>query len=322
MLPVTLDPTALLRTRAADGLSTAEERSRLLDLGYDPDEWAAGRALTRTLLLADDSPELADDVLKALGIEATRPSLRELLRALSPEAEAPELAPDVLLALGVPPPPISVALALRHAAAGAPELADDVLAALGIAEAALPVEAAIRARAGAAPDLTFSVSAALGLDNPGALVAQALRAEQGAPPALWGAVAQGLGLEAPPEAVTAPAGPLRLVHSTRAVAPLPSQPAGQPARAARREGWSLPMAGMLAAAMLLFFFTGNPLVPVAEGPVAFHISAVNDVDIEELSTGSGTEVVVLKFDADAPTIIFIETADEGSTPSDEGGATL
>jgi hypothetical protein len=79
---------------------------------------------------------------------------------------------------------------------------------------------------------------------------------------------------------------------------------------------------MLAAAMLLFFFTGNPLVPVAEGPVAFHISAVNDVDIEELSTGSGTEVVVLKFDADAPTIIFIETADEGSTPSDEGGATL
>ncbi len=328
MLPVTLDPTALLRTRAADGLASAEERSRLLDLGYDPDEWAAGRALTRTLLLADDSPELADDVLKALGIEETRPSLRELLRALSPEAEAPELAPDVLLALGVPPPPVSVALALRHAAAGAPELADDVLVALGIAEAALPVEAAIRARAGAAPDLTLSISAALGLDNPGALVAQALRAEQGAPPALWGAVAQGLGLEAPSqvvtvsEAVTAPAGPLRLVHSTRAVAPLPSQPAGQPARAARREGWSLPMAGMLAAAMLLFFFTGNPLVPVAEGPVAFHISAVNDVDIEELSTGSGTEVVVLKFDADAPTIIFIETADEGSTPSDEGGATL
>lgn len=68
----------------------------------------------------------------------------------------------------------------------------------------------------------------------------------------------------------------------------------------------MPLAGFAAAAALLFAV--RPVVePVAE-PEEFALAAINDVQIEDLSTGDDVVVQVMQFDDGGPTFIMIDEA--------------
>jgi hypothetical protein len=167
------------------------------------------------------------------------------------------------------------------------------------------LQAAHRKAMESAPDVSGAVMAELGLDAPASL-GDLLREEAGPAPDLWPAIAGEIGVEDTG------------VNTPDATAPRPD---AEVIRFEQR--WAFPAVGMAAAAALLLFF-GGTTPPVSDESLAFELSPVNHVEIEELTSFEGAMVQVMQLDEHAPTIIFIsELEDPGPTDLDgEEGTTL
>ncbi len=211
----------------------------------------------------------------------------------------------------------------------------------GVAEAWKPVALAVRdaLRPPATPPLADSVMEfvtgnleASALVAAGAFAGEAARAEAGSVAPLWEGVLRGIESEwldtreLLREAVRAEAGEVRLAD---AVVARISEANGnlirlQPARRAHRspvapsarraqrpfvERYLPTIVGMAAAAALLVVFW-TPAQPSGR-EMAYDLSPVNRVHIEDISGDSDAMVEVLAFDDDSPPIIFIDEGDDG-----------
>ena len=75
---------------------------------------------------------------------------------------------------------------------------------------------------------------------------------------------------------------------------------------------------MAAAALMAVVGAG-----VATDPgYAYELAAVNEIEIPDMSVSEEAMVQVMQFEADAPTIIFIDVADEPSEADGDEGTTL
>lgn len=325
---MTLSRLQSLELRAVDGFASADELS---ELGASPEALDAARepgGLLREALLPASTPALVDAVMATLEID--EPARLALVSALAVD-RAPELADAVMAQLGVAEWD-SRLLADALGGGPAPELADAVFAQLGLADPSAGLLAALLADD--APELADDVMAQLGFDD---LAFAGLRDALAAPrgPDLWGAVSASLDLD--DDAAAAAAWPadrdaLRAALADPAGAPdlrdavmvrlgleqpvlrLPVGANASPAAAPR--SWGFAGVALAAAAALLLVFT-RPVAPESDAVMAVQLSAINNVEIEELSVSEDAMVQLLQFDENAPTIIFIE--DLGS---DEEGATL
>jgi hypothetical protein len=212
----------------------------------------------------------------------------------------------------------------------------------GVAEAWNDVALVLRdaLRPPATPPLADSVMEVVtGLDHPkllaaGALLGDAVREEAGSVPALWESVLRGIEADWEAtgnllrEAVSAEAGTVHLADAVlaRVVRPesnllrlQPSRrtPAAPRARRAQRpfvERYLPTIVGMAAAAAFLVAFW-TPVQPSGR-EMAYDLSPVNRVQIEDISGDSDAMVEVLAFDDDSPPIIFIDEGDDA--PSTKG----
>ena len=178
-----------------------------------------------------------------------------------------------------------------------------------------------------------------GLDAPqllaaGALLGDAVREEAGSVPALWERVLRGIEEDWQPtgnllrEAVSAEAGEVHLADAVLARVARPEanlirlQPARRTPQAPRARHAQRPfverylptIVGMAAAAAFLVAFW-TPAQPSGR-EMAYDLSPVNRVQIEDISGDSDAMVEVLAFDDDSPTIIFIDEGDD--EPSTKG----
>jgi hypothetical protein len=211
----------------------------------------------------------------------------------------------------------------------------------GVAEAWSGVAAVLREalRPETTPRLTDSVmelvteGEAPELVAVGGLLADAVREEAGSVPPLWDGVLRGIESEWQEtgtllrEAVRAEAGEVHLADAVLArvsrpegnlirLQPARRTPAAGRARRAQRpfvERYLPTIVGMAAAAAFLVVFW-TPAQPSGR-EMAYDLSPVNRVHIEDISGDSDAMVEVLAFDDDSPTIIFI---DEGEEPSTKG----
>jgi hypothetical protein len=209
----------------------------------------------------------------------------------------------------------------------------------GVAEAWNEVAVVLREtlRPATAPRMADSVMEVVtGLDHPkllaaGALLGDAVREEAGSVPALWDSVLRGIEAEWQDtgtllrEAVSAEAGQVHLADAVleRVVRPesnlirlQPSRrtPAAPRARRAQRpfvERYLPTIVGMAAAAAFLLVFW-TPVQPSGR-ELAYDLSPVNRVQIEDISGDSDAMVEVLAFDDDSPPIIFIDEGDDSPT---------
>ena len=165
----------------------------------------------------------------------------------------------------------------------------------------------------------------------GALVGEAVRAEAGAAPALWDGVLRGIESEWQDarqllrEAIREESGEVHLADAVLAalgvregnllrLQPARSRrtPVSPSARRSRPfvERYLPTIVGMAAAAALLVVFW-TPAQPGGR-EMAYDLSPVNRVEIEDISGDSDAMVEVLAFDDDSPPIIFIDEGDGGS----------
>lgn len=272
---------ALLCMRACDGLATPDELEELAALGEDVASWLG----------------LGEQVLDALRDDSGAPDLVGAIMArLEPEPD-PE---DLRLGAFSDGQLDAAARAEVSARLGRDPAARAELASLAAVSAAL--SEAVRIEAGEAPPMWSRVAASLGLEP---------EAVPGWQPALLR------------EAVLAEAGQASVVDAVMAaVAPVARPTASVPTptvSAWRRllDRFALPALGLAAAAALLLSFPAAPPTGALPGVAVFHVSAVNHVDIEDISSGQDAMVQVLKFEDDAPTIIFID-----EVPAENEGATL
>lgn len=267
----------------------------------------------------------------------TQPRLEELCaRAADGLATDDELM-LLAAALDQDAPPIGAAL---REEAGAIDVASMVMAAIepvpdeawldAFADGQL--DAARRAELGAR--LTPADHRRLGeIAQISSLLSESLRREAGPAPELWGRVAHAIGLadpEAVPgwqpallaEAVRAEAGAVDVADAvmSRVRPAAATAPAPEPFWRRWFQGLSLPALGMATAAALVLLFPRAP-APGAGLTIPFEVGAVNHLTIEDMSTGPDAMVQVLQFDADAPTIIFIDEAPVALNGAGEG-ATL
>lgn len=213
----------------------------------------------------------------------------------------------------------------------------------GVAEAWNDVAVVLRdaLRPAAAPPLADSVMEVItGLDAPqllaaGALLGDAVREEAGSVPALWDRVLSGIEAEWQPtgnllrEAVSAEAGEVHLADAVLGQLTRPEsnlirlQPSRRTPLAAPRtrrsqrpfvERYLPTIVGMAAAAAFLVAFW-TPVQPSGR-EMAYDLSPVNRVQIEDISGDSDAMVEVLAFDDDSPPIIFIDEGDDA--PSTKG----
>jgi hypothetical protein len=206
----------------------------------------------------------------------------------------------------------------------------------GVAEAWNDVAVVLRdaLRPATTPRLADSVMEVItGVDSPkllaaGALLGDALREEAGSVPALWGSVLQGIEAEWQHtgnllrEAVSAEAGKVHLADAVLArvgrpeanlirLQPSRRTPVAPRARRAQRpfvERYLPTIVGMAAAAAFLVAFW-TPVQPSGR-EMAYDLSPVNRVQIEDISGDSDAMVEVLAFDDDSPPIIFIDEGDD------------
>jgi hypothetical protein len=209
----------------------------------------------------------------------------------------------------------------------------------GVAEAWNDVAVVLRdaLRPPSAPPLADSVMEVVtGLDSPkllaaGALLGDAVREEAGSVPALWDSVLRGIESDWQEtgdllrEAVSAEAGQVHLANAVLArvgrpetnlvrLQPARRMPQVPRARRAQRpfvERYLPTIVGMAAAAAFLVAFW-TPVQSSGQ-EVAYDLSPVNRVQIEDISGDSDAMVEVLAFDDDSPPIIFIDEGDD-STP--------
>ena len=178
-----------------------------------------------------------------------------------------------------------------------------------------------------------------GVDAPkllaaGALLGDAVREEAGSVPALWERVLRGIEAEWQEtgtllrEAVSEEAGEVHLADAVLArvarpetnlirLQPSRRTPAVPRARHGHRpfvERYLPTIVGMAAAAGFLIAFW-TPVQPSGR-ELAYDLSPVNRVQIEDISSDSDAMVEVLAFDDDSPTIIFIDEGDD--SPSTKG----
>ena len=210
----------------------------------------------------------------------------------------------------------------------------------GVAEAWNDVAVVLRdaLRPESTPRLADSVMDVItGLDAPkalaaGALLGEAVREEAGSVPALWESVLQGIEAEWQEtgdllrEAVSAEAGTVHLGDAVLARVVRPETnvirlqrrtPKAPRARRAQRpfvERYLPTIVGMAAAAAFLVAFW-TPVQPSGH-EMAYDLSPVNRVQIEDISGDSDAMVEVLAFDDDSPPIIFIDEGDD--SPSTKG----
>jgi hypothetical protein len=169
----------------------------------------------------------------------------------------------------------------------------------------------------------------------GALAGDVIREEAGTAPPLWDGVLRGIEAEWQEtgallrDAIRAEAGEVHLADAVLAriarpegnlIRLQPRIPAPPRARRAQRpfvERYLPTIVGMAAAAGFLVAFW-TPAQPTGR-ELAYDLSPVNRVQIEDISGDSDAVVEVLAFDNDSPTIIFI---DEGDDSPDAKGMPL
>jgi hypothetical protein len=175
----------------------------------------------------------------------------------------------------------------------------------------------------------------------GALAGEAVRAEAGATPPLWDGVVRGIESEwletqaLLRDAVRAEAGEVHLADAVLAAISAPEgnvvrldsvrrrTPAAPRAVGARRpfvERYLPTIVGLAAAAAFLVVFW-TPAQPSGR-ELAYELSPVNRVEIEDISGDSNAMVEVLAFDDDSPPIIFIDEGDDGLDIRDSEGTPL
>jgi hypothetical protein len=212
----------------------------------------------------------------------------------------------------------------------------------GVAEAWNDVAIVLRdaLRPAATPRLADSVMEVVtGLDSPkalaaGALLGDAFREEAGSVPALWERVLRGIEDDWQEtgtllrDAVSAEAGEVHLADAVLAQLNRPEgnllrlQPSRRTPQAPRTRRAQRPfverylptIVGMAAAAAFLVAFW-TPVQPSGR-EMAYDLSPVNRVQIEDISGDSDAMVEVLSFDDDSPPIIFIDEGDD--SPSTKG----
>jgi len=283
-----------LELRVADGLASAAEVEELLALEAQPDELLLLHDELGALLRPAWVPDLADAVMQELGMAAADEPGRQLLRELLDGGAAPELAADVLRTVGLDDVDAQRADGLVRAlldGGSALELADPVLVSLGLSTELSRHQAlgqALRAHQAAEhPDLADAVMVALGLHDASASGSQDESDDDELAPVVW----------LTPAAATPPA------HRRAGLL---------------GAGLGFPAVALAAAAALLLFFSSAP-VGSSPDQLAFELSPINHVDIEDISSGDQVMVQVLQLDDDnAPTIIYIDELDD----TDEGGTPL
>ncbi len=202
---------------------------------------------------------------------------------------------------------------LARAAGPAPELGDALFATLQLDDGQPALSAAFRAlgessRRAPEADVADAVMAALGvaadadLQGLGAALSQAA----GPAPSLWEDVARFIGADA---------------------APVPADEAAPvvdlAAERQRRSPWIFRSAALAAAAAAVaLVFAGQTPSGDDLGPISYELAAVNEIEIEDISVGDDAIVQVLQFEADAPTIIFIDVPAEPLPAGGDEGATL
>jgi len=313
-------PELVVAVLAELGLDTGELGSlvrQALHGGRAPDVVAAvmaaldlhddlGQAV-RGALDAGDAPDLTRGVMRALEFEDGR-ALGRAVRGALTDDDAPDFAHDVMAALGLDGGNFALGDLLRGDGGEAPDLTGDVLEDVGLFDRTGHVRDLLREEVALAVsesgDIAAAVLAELGLEDADADIGEALADPAGGPDDLWGAIAAELGMPEQAEVAARDEG----------VA------ASSEAEVVRPIWWRLPAVGLAAAAALLLFVTGAP-TQRDNSALAFELSDVNHVEIEDISTDSTAMVQVLQFDEDAPAIIFIDVIDdpdEGLGPDDEG----
>ncbi|MCB9777960.1 MAG: hypothetical protein H6742_05305 [Alphaproteobacteria bacterium] len=337
----------LLELRACDGLATPAELEELLAAGVDPEALVGVGDAVRSALRPVATPDIAASVMAQLRAEDALvdadvgDALRDALSAPAPDVSdaviagtdlrddsdvvahalrdalrvpSPDLADAVMAQLGVGG--ASLGGLLRDAlAAPAPELADAVLADAGLRDDSVAVGGLLR-DALAAPDIDLADDIMAALDL-GADTGDLLRESLAAPQVdVADDVMAALGLADAPSSTAedtfagaAEADDDVVVPLARPV--LPAATATPPLR--RRARWGLPVAGLAAAAVALIM-VGVPDLG-GNDTSDFELAAINDVQIEDLSTGDDVMVQVYQSDEHAPTIIFIDELEpEGGMP--------
>ena len=342
---MTLEPQQRLCMRAADGGLTPAEAEVLRAEGVDVEAWAALPGLVREALRPEGEVELVEAVLSATGLSDDTPMVGPHLRD---EHELPELTDDVLASLELAQGRVDIGAAVRAEAGPVPQLARgvldeiglddsdlsaplrdevaaalahedgevglrDVLDATGLADPSLEVGVLLREALSVdeSVDLSDEVMARIGLESvdAGPLLAETLAEAAGPPPTLWDGLASELGLGEADEVApseTAPV-PLQVVPSAQT----------RPGTSVRRwERGAFIGAGLAAAAALLLFVTQTDSTDAPE-LAALELSAVNQVEFEDIY--SEAMVQVIDVGDDAPPIIFISELIDDDLFEDEEG---
>ena len=244
----------------------------------------------------DELSELASAGVDVAPVVELRRQIADALRA----PDVPDLADRILARLALDGDrEVSDVLRAALAAPDVGDVDDAVLAAAELDDGWPTVRGTLRSALApnAQPDLADAVMAAIGAESSeeaGDLLRRALTPDSA--PDISDAVMDRLGLGDP------------------VVVPLPVM-ANPARRFAPPTGIGYAAFAAAAAAALLVVFL-RPIGPSSGAGLAFDLSPVNHVEIEELSSDTAAMVQVLQFDQDAPTIIFIEdpsSADEGAT---------
>jgi len=342
---MTLEHQQRLCMRAADGELTPAEAEALRADGVDVEAWVALPGLVRAALRPEVEVELVEAVLSATGLTDETPVVGPHLRD---DEGHPELADEVLASLELEEVRVDIGAAVHAEAGAAPELARGVLAEIGLDDADLGAplreevasalaredgEASARGvldatglsdpsmelgallrealSAGEAVDLSHEVMASLGLESSdaGSLLAETLAEAAGPAPSLWEGLAGELGIDevTEPKAQEQVAAPVEV---------LPVRPAATGSSTRRWERGAFIGAGLAAAAALLLFVTQTEPTEAPE-LAALELSAVNQVEFEDIYS----EAMVQVIDAgdDAPPIIFISEPIDDDLFEDEEG---
>lgn len=290
--------------------------------------------------LAPPPVDIADAVMQALADgadEASAAPLRSMLRAAVAPPEPLDFSDDImaLLAEDSLHTPNVVGDVLRDhladAALAGDGVADDVMALLGAEDPSL--RDALRAAVESPPlDLSDAIFSAIQAEGEPDSLGDSIRAAVQAPVDVWPVVADAIGAE-PVTGWSATAQALReavqvkvdvsdavmaAIQPQRVSAPTitPSRAATPVARHSshRRMFWA-PVAatgavfGMAAALILVLrIFTSG----TTEVNLAFAMAALNDLQVEDLSTAEGNMVQVMQFEENGPTFIIIDDAAGGS----------
>jgi len=283
---LTLKRLELLTLRADDGLATPEELLELSRAGVDIEEWSVART-TLLEVLADPSPEIADDVL--IRIEADH-----VHRGLA----------------------ISAVLKSNHK----PDLVKGVLSALNICE---KMDVGLDLRAGVdeadCPDLSDAVLSSLGFDEDiGRLSLGEFLREDDDPVNLWDGISgelqdQVMGDEVKAAVIEA-AGSIDVSDAVMSRVTRNSRSRMTPL--SRRTL----MGGMLAAAAaLLLVVSPNTDSSFDDMELALgEFSDVNEIEIEDLESSPDTMVQIFQLEQGAPTIIFIDELVQNEFDDAEG----